>query len=487
LGECRRRDSGEECPFRHEKILPEDKIFKEKVKIPPGLSLGKVIGAKGASFKPLSAITECSVKVLREERAVMIVTTDKAKLPLLVKTFESLHKDSENSDGPSQWYIHPSGIDRHSSYWLSHYQTAKCGDKISYYELDSDVQIEELETTEGTSAVQCDDKWKHRVQPREDIEQCLKKHLDWLCDEAYYTGLVTRIDTSFGKLLLECQSIEEDVPLEEEHRIKYSFDKFAPLVFSKGVKQCFMTNVECTEDDFLNDEERRDSFSLETLDVRLTCISGTGDKLDICLMVKSEDGKPTGCEVLKVKKNEVMSSSFQVKCFHRPYDLDVQFHHYECVYGGEPLNHTVKELMGSISFPSRDRVKFRSKTSGWSITHIQHKQNRTYLSDGKWAITIADVSEHAIDDGSSEWTELEMKRVTRTEVALHNLAWECALGRDANLSPDQSLALYVEKGTVDPAVVEAVPRHWQPDDILADFQEFWDRLDTLNECLEVVW
>ena len=158
------------------------------MKIPPGLSLGKVIGAKGASFKPLSAITECSVKVLPEERAVsclqfnynyihdstiyymhvlsqvMIVTTDKAKLPLLVKTFE--HKDSEvsdrvtcthkdynhqknfynvfdcglqNSDGPSQWYIHPSGIDRHSLYWLSH--TAKCGDMISYYELDSDVQV----------------------------------------------------------------------------------------------------------------------------------------------------------------------------------------------------------------------------------------------------------------------------------------------------------------------------------------------------------
>ena len=103
---------------------------------------------------------------------------------------------------------------------------------------------------------------------------------------------------------------------------------------------------------------------------------------------------------------------------YRPYDLDVQFHHYECVYRGEPLNCIVKELMGSISFPSRDRVKFRSKTSGWSIGHIQHKQNRTYLSDGKWAITIADVSEHAIDDGSSEWTELEMKHVTRTEVAV---------------------------------------------------------------------
>ena len=76
----------------------------------------------------------------------------------------------------------------------------------------------------------------------------------------------------------------------------------------------YIYSVECTEDDFLNDEERRCSFFLETLDIQLTCISGTGDKLDICLIVKSED---EGCEVLKVKKNEIMNSSFQVKCFHR--------------------------------------------------------------------------------------------------------------------------------------------------------------------------
>ena len=30
---------------------------------------------------------------------VIIVTTDKAKLPLLVKTFETLHRDPEVSDG----------------------------------------------------------------------------------------------------------------------------------------------------------------------------------------------------------------------------------------------------------------------------------------------------------------------------------------------------------------------------------------------------
>ena len=104
------------------------------------------------------------------------------------------------------------------------------------------------------------------------------------------------------------------------------------------------------------------------------------------------------------------------KC--RPYDLGVHFHHYECVCDGEPLNHIVKELMDSISFPSRDRVKFRSNTSHWSVNHVQHKQNRTYLSDGRWAITIADVSEHTIADGSSEWTELQMKHVTHTEVAV---------------------------------------------------------------------
>ena len=48
------------------------KIFKERVKIPAGLPIAKVIGTKGASFKPLTKITECGIKVLKEERAVSI-------------------------------------------------------------------------------------------------------------------------------------------------------------------------------------------------------------------------------------------------------------------------------------------------------------------------------------------------------------------------------------------------------------------------------
>ena len=70
---------------------------------------------------------------------------------------------------------------------------------------------------------------------------------------------------------------------------------------------------------------------------------------------------------------------------------------------------------------------------------------------------------------------------------LHNLSWECAFGRDVGLSPEQSLALHMEQGRVDPAVAGAIPHPWQPEHILQDFQEFWDHLDTLNESLEAQW
>ena len=37
----------------------------------------------------------------------------------------------------------------------------------------------------------------YRVQPKEDIKKSLKRHLDWLCEETYYTGLVKRIDARY--------------------------------------------------------------------------------------------------------------------------------------------------------------------------------------------------------------------------------------------------------------------------------------------------
>ena len=51
--------------------------------------------------------------------------------------------------------------------------------------------------------------------------------------------------------------------------------------------------------------------------------------------------------------------------------------------------------------------------------------------------------------------------------------------------PEKALALHMEDPTVSPEVAGAVPHLWQPEDILEDFQEFYENLDTLNEMLGV--
>ena len=68
-------------------------------------------------------------------------------------------------------------------------------------------------------------------------------------------------------------------------------------------------------------------------------------------------------------------------------------------------------------------------------------------------------------------------------VQFHSCAWECAFGRDVGFSPENALALHLEHPTVEPEIAGAVPHPWKPDDILEDFQEFWDNMDSLNEML----
>ena len=68
---------------------------------------------------------------------------------------------------------------------------------------------------------------------------------------------------------------------------------------------------------------------------------------------------------------------------------------------------------------------------------------------------------------------------------LHNLAWECAFSRDADLLPWESLKLFMLKkhGLVDPALTGAIPQPWQPAHIMQGFEQFWEHLDTLNGSL----
>ena len=60
-------------------------------------------------------------------------------------------------------------------------------------------------------------------------------------------------------------------------------------------------------------------FCRETLDIKLTSTAGTGDRLDIRLLVNrpsTADEKPSA-EVLNVKKNEIKVATFDILSLHR--------------------------------------------------------------------------------------------------------------------------------------------------------------------------
>lgn len=104
----------------------------------------------------------------------------------------------------------------------------------------------------------------------------------------------------------------------------YPCELFKPyiaiLLFISSVlvvgKVFFTDSVRSIEADLLTDKWKN-PFSMETFDVQLTCFGArdTGDKLDVCLLVKRDDDIPV--QVLNVKRNEVKNAAFEVRCFHR--------------------------------------------------------------------------------------------------------------------------------------------------------------------------
>ena len=63
--------------------------------------------------------------------------------------------------------------------------------------------------------------------------------------------------------------------------------------------------------------QTRRPFYLETLDVELTYIGGTGGRLAICLLVNRPQGLSPYIKVLNVRKNEIKIAAFDVLSLHR--------------------------------------------------------------------------------------------------------------------------------------------------------------------------
>ena len=65
----------------------------------------------------------------------------------------------------------------------------------------------------------------------------------------------------------------------------------------------------------------------------------------------------------------------------------------------------------------------------------------------------------------------------------HNTIWECVFGLDCGDTPEESLAVYMDKPTVPPSVKALIPDRWDAETILEGVDEFLDMLDHLNEML----
>ena len=89
--------------------------------------------------------------------------------------------------------------------------------------------------------------------------------------------------------------------------------------------------------------------------------------------------------------------------------MRIGLHHYQCVEEREPLYGVVREMMGRIQFLPRHKVRIQPRTSRWSVHLIRHKLKKTYLVDDKFAITVADVSEHSFDARRDEAVEFDMR------------------------------------------------------------------------------
>ena len=161
----------------------------------------------------------------------------------------------------------------------------------------------------------------------------------------------------------------------------------------------------------------------------------------------------------------------------------------------------------SLSDPNEGIISLLARTQDWNVNFIRHKKRESYRIDDKHIVTVTDIRECQLKDQqqdelvsinsdlySKNHTELEVNHACRyssphilTNIFLqfHNCLWECAFGRDVGLSPDKYLALHmVQNPAVLSEIASASPDPWQPENILTDFQEFCENLDSINEILD---
>jgi hypothetical protein len=483
------------------------KTYQECLEIPEGLSVGNVIGRGGSNVKKLYAITKsCYIEV--EKKKVLIITNGQGKLPQRIEKMQQI-LFQESYYATSQCFINPRGATRYNSYHfreLDGPMLSVCS--TTMYELYGSPE-QEGEITDVVSPADKPPADPHtsrkkkkarataskgaepmakpllHLNTKEDVRDCLTKGLQMLVDEKGERKFIIQLSARLGKVMwsrFEGSVYRKDYSLEGLVQLlssKSSMGKniFNPIVESAGVRHLRSSFSDNT------------SHSIEVFDVKGDFACGArglegGTRLDIRLVLQRSVKGQAGLQVVMVRRNEAKEIGFDVLHLERQYDIRIGLYNYEYVTEGEPLHAVVREMVGTLSFPARHLVQFKPKMARWNIHVLRCKRKTTFLLDDRFAATVNCMSEHTFDVEKGQVIELDLKMEQHTEVELHNLAWECAFGRDAGFSSNQALSLLIERGSVNTREFDLLPRPWQVDHIIRDFDNFWGHLEFLTDKLD---
>ena len=85
----------------------------------------------------------------------------------------------------------------------------------------------------------------------------------------------------------------------------------------------------------------------------------------------------------------------------------------------DPLHAIVRKMVEKISFPSQHKVRIQSNPMQWKVRFIRHKKKFTYMVDGNFAITVADISEHNFEGMNEGEFDMREKGHVEVEVMLY--------------------------------------------------------------------
>lgn len=193
----------------------------------------------------------------------------------------------------------------------------------------------------------------------------------------------------------------------------------------------------------------------------------------------------------------------------RSHDFRISLHDCEVVGVNSPLHSIVEQFWQSFTFDASEQsVYFLVRASDWNVHLVRHKKEHTFIVEDNYAVIVADIREYKFYgnfvgkmgeieilpeeiDNAQYHSEVEVSLLfdpkwpictmvifnPHVTPQFHNLAWERAFGGDTAFFPSQCLTAYMERGTENPTVVDSTLHSWLPDDILRDFDGFFESVD----------